>query len=187
MPCEAHNLYVHVEQGGTWGSPEGWTSDRCAGCGGVLTLTRLWRQPEPEDHAAGCRQLSLALQAMLLAAEIAQATPEQDEGTSPAYDLSWRRYVQEATHDLKGAARAKSVSDALKQQGHKYAADSRADDTDEGRGRAAAAKMLRLACQSLTESRNRDYVASNASMKQFILSTRTWFRRLPRGRRGSVR
>ena len=178
---------MHVEPGGTWGSPPGWRSDRCAGCGGVLTQTRLSRQPKSDDHTAGCKQYILALQVMQLAAELAQATPEPEEGATALYGLSRQRYCREAAHDLKDAAQAKSVSDALKQQKNKYAADTHADDTDDRRGRAAAAKMLMLACQALSEGEKPASAASNFSANLLRQSGRAWLRRLPWGKRGPVR
>lgn len=181
MPSEGHNRSVTGESGGTWAGPEGSRSDRCAGCGGVLTLTRLQRQPMPEDHARGCRQYSMALRVMQFAADLAHAAPEPDEDAAGPYGLGWQLYCREAVHDLESAARAVSVSDALKQQQGRYAADTQTDGTDGGRGRAAAATMLTRACQALSQSKKPDPVITN-SMSEGRRSDRAWRRRLPWGR-----
>jgi hypothetical protein len=74
-------------------------------------------------------------------------------------DLSWLRYCHDAACDLGRAAEAESVSDALKQHEDQYAADAHTDGTEGSSGRTAAAKMLMLACQALSASKNPGSVA----------------------------
>jgi hypothetical protein len=129
---------------------------------------------------AGCVQYSLALDVIKSAAELAQATPELDKAATASYTLGWQRYCQEAAHDLQSAARAKSVSDALRQLADKYQADIRSGGTDESRGRAAAAQMLMEKCQDLVQGAG---VTSESQMKR-QRSGRFWPQGLRWRRRG---
>lgn len=132
---------------------------------------------------AGCEQYSLALDVIKSAAELAQATPELNEAATASYTLGWRRYCQEAAHDLQSAARTRKVSDALRQLADKYCADIRSGGTDESRGRAAAAQMLMEKCQNLSRGAG---ITSKSDMKQqrfgrFWPHGLRWSRRGPAG------
>lgn len=129
---------------------------------------------------AGCEQYSLALDVIKSAAELAQATPKLNEAATASYTLGWRRYCQEAAHDLQSAARTKSVADALRQLADKYSADSRSGGTDESRGLAAAAQMLMEKCKDLSRGAG---ITSKSDMKQ-QRSGRFWPQGLLRRRRG---
>jgi hypothetical protein len=72
-----------------------------------------------------------------------------------------------------------SVSDALKRQQAKCAADSHTDGTDRGRAQAGAATMLAKACQALSQDKKPGPVSTNSSMSEGHRSDRAWRRRLP--------
>jgi hypothetical protein len=119
---------------------------------------------------------------MDLAADLARAAPGPGEDAAGPYGTHWQQYCREAAHDLESAARALNVSDALKRQQDKYAADSRTDGTDGGRGRAAAATMLTKACRALSQGKKPDPVVTSSSTSEGHRSDRAWRRRLPWGR-----
>jgi hypothetical protein len=143
----------------TWAAPPAWTSNRCAGCGGVLTLTTRSRQPESADHAANCKEYRLAVRVTQYATGLARVTPELTAEITDDDNLSWRHYCEEAAHDLDFAALATSVSDVLKQQEDRYAEDTRPDGSKGSHGRSAAAGMLMLACRALAGGRKPDKIA----------------------------
>lgn len=163
--------------------PEGSRSDRCKGCGGALVLTRLRRQPMADDHVGDCKEYGLARNVTKFATELAHAASGLgDAATSPIL-RSWRRYCEEAAHDLHAAARAESVSTALKKHEKRYEDDASVNDTDADRGRAAAAHMLMLACQALSQGKQPTPVTPDTSMNQERQPDRSWPRRLLRRRR----
>lgn len=133
-----------------------------------------------EDHAAVCAQYDLALRLVQLAADLAEPTPEPEEHPTAPYMLSWRRYCQEAAHDLESAARTKNVSDSLTQLGGKYYADTRhPGNTDDGRGRAAAAKMLMQACQDLSQAPSNSPVNPDRKSGHAWRKWRPWGKQAP--------
>ena len=150
---------MQANHGDTWSATPPPTSNRCTGCGGVLTLTSRSRQPESTDHLAHCREYHLAVRVTQYAAELARVTPELTDEITADDGLSWRHYCEEAAHDLEFAALATSVSNALKQQEDRYAEDRRPDGTKGSHGRSAAAGMLMLACRALSRGRKPDKIA----------------------------
>ena len=150
---------MQADRDSTWAAPPAGTSTRCAGCGRVLTLTRRSRQPESDDHEANCKEYRLAVRVAEYAAELTRVTSGMaDEITSDNTD-SWRDYCEEAAHDLDFAALATSVSNALKEQEDRYAADSRPDGIRGSDGRSAAAEMLMHACRALSKGKKTDNIA----------------------------
>jgi hypothetical protein len=150
---------VQADHDDTWAAPPAAMSNRCAGCGRVLTLTTRSRRPESADHTANCKEYRLAVRVAQYAAELTRVTSELADEITSDDAVSWRHYCEEAANDLDFAALATSVSDALKHQEDRYAEDSRPDGTKGSLGRTAAAEMLMLACRALSRMRKTGKIA----------------------------
>jgi hypothetical protein len=139
-------------------------AERCGSCGGGLYETEDTGQPQPEDHAPGCKLLRTALQAMQYAAELERAGKH-------------RRYLRRDAEKLRAAACSGDPATKLKRLAERYAADARREP-----GRAEAYRMLSAACQALAEGTTPppvSVVAASASAPMTAQSTHQAATRAP--------
>jgi hypothetical protein len=119
---------------------------RCVACGGALYRTQASGEPQQQDHEAGCKLFSRAVQLMRYVRELELAASDP-KGLGAS--RRWQKYLKKETKELSAAACVGDPIRAIRIFADKYAAEC-----GKGTKSAEVAEMLMKACQALAEGQD---------------------------------